>query len=373
VIDKTGGPLDGNVYVGTADDNAEPDGRVYGFAPDAPGPDPAPLWPYTIVDNDTAGRPVLSADGSVLYVTTDTGNAYAINPATGAIIWDNTSDIGASNFIDPALSPVDGTLYVATDAGDLHALDPATGTEKWQKSLAGSIIYSSPAVGPDGTIYIGTDGNRVYAINPDGSTKWEFITPGLADVRSTPEVGGDGVVYVGDNDGNLYALATVAVPRNFRNAYASGQRGNQTSADLDATVEVDDTDRWLAGKPMTKGPWAVRMEIVRSLSVNGNGKYEYRLRTWVRQCTQFDCSDIIGTLFENTTGDYNHTPLTPNQLPFEQTIELTQSEHDDFTRFLFGFTTAAGGSDDQTVDIRDVKLDVRLTGDTPLGADTDWP
>ena len=37
VIDKTGGPLDGNVYVGTADDNAEPDGRVYGFAPDATG------------------------------------------------------------------------------------------------------------------------------------------------------------------------------------------------------------------------------------------------------------------------------------------------------------------------------------------------
>ena len=373
VIDKTGGPLDGNVYVGTADDNSEPDGRVYGFDPDAPPPDPAPVWPYFITDNDVSSRPTLSQDGSELYVVTDNGNAYAIFTASGAQKWSNTSDIGGVNYIDTAVSPLDGTLYIATDIGVLHAIDPANGNEKWQKSLVSGITYSSPAVGPDGTIYIGTNGNRVFAINPDSSTKWVFFTPGLADVRSTPEVGGDGVVYVGDNDGNLYALANVAVPRNFRNAYASGQRGNLTSADLDATVEVDDTDKWLAGKPLTKGPWAVRTEIVRSLSVNGNSKYDYTLRTWVRQCANFDCSDIIGTLFENTAGDYDHTPLTPNNLPFEQTIELTQGEHDDFTRFLFGFTTAAGDTDDQTVDIRDFKLDFRLTGDTPLGADPDWP
>jgi len=43
VIDKTGGALDGNVYVGTADDNAEPDGRLYGFAPGRPGPGSAPF------------------------------------------------------------------------------------------------------------------------------------------------------------------------------------------------------------------------------------------------------------------------------------------------------------------------------------------
>jgi hypothetical protein len=149
---------------------------------------------------------------------------------------------------------------------------------------------------------------------------------------------------------------------------SSGQRGNLTSADLDATVEVDDTDNWLAGKPLTKGPWAIRMEIYRDTT---GPPYEYTLRTWVRQCAQFDCSDITSTLFADTTGDYDHTPPAPS-LPFEQVIELSQAEHDDFDRFLFGFTTAAAASDDQTIEIRDFYLDFRLPGDTALGLDSDW-
>jgi outer membrane protein assembly factor BamB len=367
VIDKTGGATDGNVYVGTADDNAEPDGRVYGFAPDAPAPDPPPLWPYFTTNNDAAGRGALNQDGSVLYAATDTGNVYAINTATGAQIWANTSDIGAVNFLDIAVSPIDGTIYVPTDAGDLHALDPANGNQKWQKSLTGSITFSSPAVGPDGTIYIGTDGNRVYAINPDSTTKWEFPIPGDFDVRSTPEVGGDGVVYVGANDGNLYALATVAVPRNFRNSYSSGQRGHLTSDNLDSTVSVDDPDNWLDGSPMTKGPWAVRTEIKRATSVNGNGNYEYTLLTWIRQCAQSDCSDIKDTPFQDTTGEYTFLPGPP-----EQVIELTPAEHDDFDRFLFGFTTAASATDTQTVEIRDFQLTFSQSGDPTIIADPTW-
>lgn len=370
VIDQTGNPAtNGNVYVGTADDNSG-DGRVYGFADDAPPPDPAPLWSYFRADNDVSCRPVLSPDGSVLYFVTDNGTAYAINPLTGAQIWQNSSDIDEVNFIDPAVSPVDGTLYIATDDGDLHALNPATGNEIWQKSLSGSITYSSPAVGPDGTIYIGTNGERVYAINPDGSEKWVFEPAGLGEIHSTPEVGGDGVVYVGTNNGLLYALATVAVPRNYRNSYSSGQRGNLTSADLDATVEVDDVDNWLEGKPSIKGPWAIRMEIHHSQSLNGNSKYEYLLRTWVRQCADFDCSDITSTLFAETERDYGHP--APAALPFEQMIELSQTEHDDFNSFLFGFTTAAGDLDDQTIEIRDFQLDFRLPGDDPILLDTAW-
>jgi hypothetical protein len=377
VIDKTGGSLDGNIYVGTADDNAEPDGRVYGFAPDAPPPDPPPLWPYFITNNDVSSRPVLSQDGSALYVVTDTGNLYAINPATGAQIWSNLSAIaGNTDFIDPAVwksgASADGTIYAADQDGDLYAFNPATGSQKWQKSLTGAITYSSPAVGPDGTIYIGTDGNRVYAINPDKSTKWEYPIPGGFDVRSTPEVGDDGVVYVGADDGNLYALATVALPRNYRKNFSGGQKGYLTSADLDSTVNVADPDNWLDGE-LTKGPWAVRTEIERATSVNANGNYEYTLRTWVRQCAQGDCSDIKDTPFQDTTGKYDFLPGPPlPDLPFEQIIELTPAEHNAFERFLFGFTTAASASDTQVVEIRDFQLTFIQSGDPTIIADPTW-
>jgi hypothetical protein len=278
---------------------------------------------------------------------------------------------GSRNDPKPGGTDKDVLQYVFWGSNDPNALPPDP-APLWPYFTTDNDVSSRPVLSQDGSVlYTVTDTGNVYAINPDGSDKWVFAPAGLGDVQSTPDVGGDGVVYVGDNNGDLYALATVAVPRNYRNSYASGQRGNLTSADLDATVEVDDTDNWLAGKPLTKGPWAIRMEIYRALSVNGNGKYEYTLRTWVRQCAQFDCSDITSTLFADTAGDYDHTPPAPN-LPFEQVIELSQAEHDDFNRFLFGFTTAAAASDDQTFEIRDFYLDFRLTGDTPLGLDTDW-
>ena len=73
-----------------------------------------------------------------------------------------------------------------------------------------------------------------------------------------------------------------------------------------------------------------------------------------------------------TINTVNHTRRWEG-IALEQTIELTQTEHDNFNRFLLGFTTAAGTSDTQSAEVRDFFLDFRLPGDTPLGADGDWP
>ena len=256
-LDKTGNAFDGCVYVGTGDDNsgAAEEGQVIAF--DTEGATPSiPLWLFK-TDHDVESRPVISTDGSVVYAVTDIGKVYAIPTATGGPEnWPR--DVSGVNLIDPAGSPVDGTVYVATDDGHLHAFDPANGNDRpgWAsgKDLGAPIMLSSPAVGPDGTVYIGTDGNRVFAFNPDGTTKWEFPTPSGDDVRSTPEVGADGVTYVGSNDGNLYALASVAVHRNYRITYVNGQQGYVTSANLDTNVVVDDTNNWLDGSPLTRGP-----------------------------------------------------------------------------------------------------------------------
>ncbi len=374
-IDTSGGAGDGNVYVGTGDDNsgASEEGRVFGFDRNAPAPNPPPLWPYFKTDQDVTSRPVLKDDGSVLYAVTDVGNLYAIDTALGTQVWRNLTDISAVNLIDLAVSPVDGTIYVATDNGELHSMNPANGNENWQKSLTGSITFSSPAVGPDGTVYIGTDGNRVYAVNPDSSDKWIFNPAGLGDVRSTPEVGADRVVYVGSDDGNLYALATVAVPRNLRNTYVGGSLAHLTSANLDTNVVVDDNNDWLDGSPLTRGPWAVRTEITRDGSINANGNHEYTLRTWIRQCVNSDCSDLKGTPFQDTTAEYQIlNPAIAPDLPFTQVIELPPAAHDDFDRFVFGFTTAAGSADTQVAEIRDFQLTFIQTADPVTTSDPPW-
>ena len=116
-----------------------------------------------------------------------------------------------------------------------------------------------------------------------------------------------------------------------------------------AEVTVDDTTSWLNGA-LAAGPWAVRLEVMRSLSQNAAAKYEYELRGWLRQCTSGTCANILGTFYEDTRIQYSVAPH------LAQTIELPQSQHDDFATFIFGFTGAAGQASSQTAVIADVKL-----------------
>ena len=341
---------------------------------------------------DVRSTPQVGTDGTIYFTSFynftlgfETGEFFAVDPI-GAINWRYPGDTGGTGGIGeiynvPALSNDQSVVYAVTFDEKLYAINTADGSFKWSYSPIGVFgglgeIQSSPTVDPDDdTIYVGSDedpGGKILAVNPDGTLRWKFSTP--LDVNSTPAV--DPIsknVYVGCDDNQLYAINQIADPRNFRNTYVDFQRGFLTSANLDSTVDVSDPDNWLDGKPMTKGPWAVRTEIKRATSVNANGKYEYTLLTWLRQCAQSDCSDIKGTPFQDTTGEYTFLPGPPfPDLPFEQVIELTPAEHDDFERFLFGFTTAASATDTQAAEIRDFQLTFIQSGDPTIIADPTW-
>ena len=64
----------------------------------------------------------------------------------------------------------------------LYAINP-DGTKKWE-FVAGSDVFSSPAIASDGGIDAGWDDNKIYAINPDGTKKWEYDAG--SDVFATP-------------------------------------------------------------------------------------------------------------------------------------------------------------------------------------------
>jgi outer membrane protein assembly factor BamB len=317
-------------------------------------------------------------DNGFIYVGDDNGNVYAYFP-NGTPRWPVPYTTGDNVDSSPYVDPVSGTIYVGSNDKKVHAIDPFLGLTipGWPFDTSaqglgfGGKVRSSPIVDSDGTIYVGSDDYLLYAINPDGTLWWSYQTDGR--VKSSPAIGPDDLIYVGDTVGKVYALSRFALPRNEKNLMVTseGTAGNFTVGG--EPVELDDPDDWLAGDDLAKGPWAVRVEIQRSLTANANGRYEYTLHTWIRQCAGIaassDCTDtsIIGTFFQDTRLEYDAKP--PHLI---QTIELDQADQDLFDRFLFGFTGASDAGVSQNAVIEKLQLSFIRPGDPVVTMDPNW-
>ena len=192
---------------------------------------------------------------------------------------------------------------------------------------------------------------------PDGAAKdavqfvyWADRNP--IDIPCRPN--GDPVFSTSSYDDNRHAPS--AAPINERDLFL-------TDSELDVTPSND----WL-----NDGPWAVRLEVERSLVQNLDGNYDYKLRLWMRQCTQADCNDILGTFFQDTRIEYDYSALPPD-LPLDQDIELSPSDHAMFNRFLFGFTTATAPGDTQSALIEHFNLSFIRPNDPVITDDPAWP
>ena len=119
------GGLGGGVEFGTAVDA----GRVY------------------VAEANSSQLPfTLSGSGPFAGQTVTSGNWSALNPATGAILW-QTPDPQASK--NPGfVTAANGVVYAGSAAGsggNMYALDAATGTVLWSIASGGS-VFSAPAV-----------------------------------------------------------------------------------------------------------------------------------------------------------------------------------------------------------------------------------
>ena len=152
----------------------------------------------TIDEGGFYSSPVINPENGMIYIGSDTGEIYALNP-NDAIEWTFSTDGQVRS--SPALSP-DGTIIVGSDDNNIYAINP-DGTQKWSYSTGGD-VRSSPAVGSNGTVYVGSDDSYLYAIDPNGSLKWRFSTGGP--VQSSPAIDSNGNLYVGSDDGVFYAI-----------------------------------------------------------------------------------------------------------------------------------------------------------------------
>jgi outer membrane protein assembly factor BamB len=137
-----------------------------------------PVWRWTVPTPTNGGSAALyptpvSVDG-VLYVGADDGDFYAVNEATGQVIWSqslgvepglecSSTSLGFVSTATVATDPTTGDLAVYVNAPDgyLYALDAATGAVLWQQTVgipstttANYFAWSSPLV-TNGNVYVG--------------------------------------------------------------------------------------------------------------------------------------------------------------------------------------------------------------------------
>jgi len=364
---------DGTVVYAVSNDN-----NLYAVNVSAnPAVDGTLKWTFPIDTDpgDINSSPTVNpSDGTIYVGSADNHSAFAINP-DGTLKWQFNPGTGRDMRSSPtfAIDPINGipTVYIGSDDGNLYAINANTGNDLWRFDT-GSQVVSSPIVDLDGTIYVGSDSSNVYAINPDGTQKWLFPTGGL--VRSSPAIGDDGFIHIGSNDTNFYTISQFADPRNFKDEDKSAGK-LLTVEDLDSSVSVASNTDWLNGAG-AKGSWAVRLEVDRPLIPNADGKFDYDLRLWIRQCpdqNDFPCSNILGTFYQDTRIEYDYTAV--NDLPMRQRFSLSGAEQDAFESFFFGFTGAAG-AEALNATISEFQLSFIRPGDPVVDCENDfarWP
>jgi hypothetical protein len=349
------------VYVGSLD------GRLYAVRDDgASGAILNANFPI-MTGGAIRGTPAIHPTSGDVYFGSDDGQVRA-RTGQGVARWAVTPAPSAAIVSSPAVDAAAARVYVGSTNGRLYALsDLANGAEIWRypdpsrtpgdPTRIGD-IRGTPVVASDGAVIVGSDDGYLYALNPSGTLRWKFPAAGspLGAIRSKPAIGADGIIYFGANDGKLYAVdPAVNEPPNIRELYL-------TSAELGANVA--DVNNWFL-----EGPWAVRVEVERErFDANADGKFTYTLKTWLKKCTDADCTNVVGTtFFQNTRFAYDWT--TAGISPMTQVFDLSNtpdSFHDRFDRFLFGFTSASTAS--QTIEIRRFQLSFIRPND-PVASD----
>lgn len=208
------------------------------------------IWADTLYGNQAS---CMALSNSLVIIPTYEGYLYALDPATGEIMWENHDSQGGYWDSSPAL--VDGIAYISGFDGVCRGIDVTSGVTVWEAPLTpggmsdhltatpacfddniffgnqtdafycidmatGDNIWTvpgnqhgSPGIA-DGLIFYGetiavNDSARVVALDAeDGSEVWSYKTScSFIGFQGSPSIT-DGVMYYPCTDGNLYAFGT---------------------------------------------------------------------------------------------------------------------------------------------------------------------
>ena len=164
--------------------------------------EPAVRWTYA-TGGAIVGAPAIV--NNTLYVGSDDGNVYALDPTNGSELWRFATGLG----IQAAPAVANGIVYVGAGHSATRALvvaiDALTGQERWRYELSGSVI-AAPLVA-DGKVYVATTAGVLYGIDAvHGALQWTFTAGDM--FYGAPSYAND-TVFVGNWDHHLYAVNAV--------------------------------------------------------------------------------------------------------------------------------------------------------------------
>ncbi|MBX7147936.1 PQQ-binding-like beta-propeller repeat protein [bacterium] len=183
-----------------------------------------------------------TADGRV-FVGTHSGNFYAVNAASGKILWTLPTE---GPIASQALA-VSQNVYFGNNKGWFYSVNAETGTRNWSVYLENEIL-GTPAFG-QGKVYAVTTARQVFAIDADnGRVVWSTPVSGF-DAKMTMR-GTSGVViqgdrlYIGFADGQLVALSAGNGSVVWSRMLAFNRIGFR---DLDADITIDGDALYVSG------------------------------------------------------------------------------------------------------------------------------
>ncbi len=165
------------------------------------------IWSSPTGDGDTYTNSSPAVVDNVVYIGSTDSNLYAFRTSDGAKLW----VFNTAGSVSAAPAVYNGVVYVGSDTGDFYAINCATGTQVWSYKTSNSPIYASAAIA-DGVVYVGSWNDRIYAFDASlGSLLWSYDTGDS--VFSSPTVTG-GVMFVGSYNNNVYAFGSAFTPGN---------------------------------------------------------------------------------------------------------------------------------------------------------------
>jgi len=191
-VPPTAGP-DGAVYVGSI-------GTVYRISPEG-----TIDWEYNPDGVNIEVSPTVGPDGRV-YGAFEVSGAFALEPLTGEVVWENPGDPMITDQAGDAVEAVFGHLgpgqppeqfYVSVDGGGSFHVFDFDGDQRYTTWLGNLKGTAEAAIGSDGTIYgPRAIGLTVVALDPaDGSLIWEYYPHDWAVGTNNVEIGPDDTLY----------------------------------------------------------------------------------------------------------------------------------------------------------------------------------
>jgi outer membrane protein assembly factor BamB len=187
--------------------------------------------------------------GDMVCVSTTTGQFSALRVASGAVAWQQQTDVAAafkrswasdgdtvilpsvtqplqaynvatgsaqqtfgtqSQYTGGVIATANGVLYALSESGALQAFRISTGASLWnaQAFSSGAGTTGTGLIVTGGVIYVATDSGTLYSLNAaTGHPNWSYPAGGT--LLSDPVAAG-GMVYVVDDGGTLHAITAAS-------------------------------------------------------------------------------------------------------------------------------------------------------------------